>query len=62
MPGVVVDGNDVLAVYEASRTAIQQARDGQGPTLIECMTYRQCGHSRSDPRTYHDIGPIQDLM
>ncbi len=52
MPGVVVDGNDVLAVYEASRTAIQQARDGQGPTLIECMTYRQCGHSRSDPRTY----------
>ena len=52
MPGVVVDGNDVLAVYEASRTAIERARKGQGPTLIECMTYRQCGHSRSDPRTY----------
>ncbi len=52
MPGVVVDGNDVLAVYEASRTAIERARNGQGPTLIECMTYRQCGHSRSDPRTY----------
>jgi pyruvate dehydrogenase E1 component alpha subunit len=52
MPGVVVDGNDVLAVYEASRQAVIRARTGGGPTMIECMTYRQCGHSRSDPRTY----------
>jgi len=52
MPGVVVDGNDVLAVYQASRAAIERARQGGGPTLIECKTYRQCGHSRSDPRTY----------
>ncbi len=52
MPGVVVDGNDVLAVYEASREAIERARAGGGPTLLECQTYRQCGHSRSDPRTY----------
>lgn len=52
MPGVVVDGNDALAVYRAAREAIERARSGGGPTLLECMTYRQCGHSRSDPRTY----------
>jgi TPP-dependent pyruvate/acetoin dehydrogenase alpha subunit len=52
MPGVTVDGNDVLAVYQASREAVERARAGEGPTLIECKTYRQCGHSRSDPRTY----------
>jgi pyruvate dehydrogenase E1 component alpha subunit len=52
MPGVTVDGNDVLAVYRAGREAVARARAGHGPTLLECMTYRQCGHSRSDPRTY----------
>ena len=52
MPGVVVDGNDVEAVYEAAGQAIARARRGEGPTLIECKTYRLCGHSRSDPRTY----------
>lgn len=52
MPGVVVDGNDVVAVYEAAGEAIARARRGEGPTLIECKTYRLCGHSRSDPRTY----------
>jgi pyruvate dehydrogenase E1 component alpha subunit len=52
MPGEVVDGNDVLAVYEAAGRAIARARAGGGPTLLECKTYRQCGHSRSDPRTY----------
>jgi pyruvate dehydrogenase E1 component alpha subunit len=52
MPGVVVDGNDVEAVYEVAGQAIARARQGQGPTLIECKTYRLCGHSRSDPRTY----------
>jgi len=52
LPGVTVDGNDVLAVYTATAEAVQHARLGEGPTLIECLTYRQCGHSRSDPRTY----------
>jgi len=52
MPGVIVDGNDVLAVHETSAQAIARARSGQGPTLVECKTYRQCGHSRSDPRGY----------
>jgi TPP-dependent pyruvate/acetoin dehydrogenase alpha subunit len=52
MAGVTVDGNDVLAVYTAAQTAVARARAGEGPTLLECLTYRQCGHSRSDPRTY----------
>ena len=52
MPGVVVDGNDVEAVYEAAGEAIARARRREGPTLVECKTYRLCGHSRSDPRTY----------
>jgi pyruvate dehydrogenase E1 component alpha subunit len=52
LPGVTVDGNDVLAVLQAAQEAADRARRGAGPTLIECLTYRQCGHSRSDPRTY----------
>jgi len=48
MPGVVVDGNDVLAVYEASRTAFERARAGEGPTLIEAKTYRLVPHSSDD--------------
>jgi pyruvate dehydrogenase E1 component alpha subunit len=52
MPGVVVDGNDVEAVYEVAGEAIARARRREGPTLIEAKTYRMCGHSRSDPRTY----------
>ena len=52
MPGKVVDGMDVLQVYEAAGRAIGLARAGGGPTLLECKTYRLCGHSRSDPRTY----------
>jgi pyruvate dehydrogenase E1 component alpha subunit len=52
IPAETVDGNDVLAVYEAAGRAIERARTGDGPTLLECLTYRQCGHSRSDPRTY----------
>src|SRR2546427_160847 len=45
IPGVRVDGNDVLAVYEATKTAVARARAGQGPTLIEAVTYRWGGHS-----------------
>ena len=50
MPGVVVDGNDVLAVYEAAQKAYDRARNGEGPTLLECKTYRWRGHSERDPR------------
>ena len=52
MPGVTVDGNDALAVYEAAKDAVDRARNGQGPTLLELMTYRITGHSRRDPCTY----------
>ena len=45
IPGVQVDGNDVLKVYEAAREAVQRARSGGGPTLIECRTYRTRAHS-----------------
>ncbi len=52
IPGVTVDGNDVLAVYEAAREAVQRARAGKGPTLLELLTYRITGHSRRDPCLY----------
>jgi 2-oxoisovalerate dehydrogenase E1 component alpha subunit len=48
-PGVVVDGNDVLAVYEATRAAVERARQGDGPTLIEAKTYRLHPHAAADP-------------
>jgi TPP-dependent pyruvate/acetoin dehydrogenase alpha subunit len=52
IPGKTVDGNDVLAVYEAVGEAVTRARQGQGPTLIECKTYRHRGHFEGDPQTY----------
>src|SRR5581483_9202815 len=52
MPGVIVDGMDVLAVRECANQAIARARNKQGPTLVECKTYRLVGHSRSDARNY----------
>lgn len=52
MPGVTVDGNDVLAVYEATKAAVERARSGGGPTLIEGKTYRQRGHYEGDPMVY----------
>ena len=60
MPGVTVDGNDVLAVYEAAQRAIQLAREGGGPTLLECKTYRWRTHCESrgnppDPRPQSEI-------
>ncbi len=49
--GVQVDGNDVLAVYEKAGEAVERARRGEGPTLIECLTYRWFGHHEGDPGT-----------
>lgn len=55
MPGVLVDGNDVLAMIQVSREAVDRARAGDGPTLIEALTYRVQGHSSSDdPSVYRD--------
>jgi pyruvate dehydrogenase E1 component alpha subunit len=48
MPGVTVDGQDVIAVWEVAATAVERARAGQGPSLIECMTYRYYGHHQGD--------------
>jgi len=52
IPGVVVDGNDVIAVSQAAAEAIKRAREGKGPTIVECKTYRQRGHFEGDPGTY----------
>ncbi|NQV06386.1 hypothetical protein HQ535_07530 [bacterium] len=52
IPGVVVDGNDVLDCYAAAREAVDRARSGGGPTLIEAITFRHKGHDHSDPAEY----------
>ena len=52
MPGVTVDGNDVYAVYAAAEEAVKRARAGEGPSLIECKTYRHLGHWTGDPQPY----------
>jgi TPP-dependent pyruvate/acetoin dehydrogenase alpha subunit len=52
IPGCVVDGMDVIAVYQAMQEAVTRARQGNGPTLLECKTYRYSGHSRGDPGGY----------
>ena len=48
MPGVQVDGNDILAVYKVTKEAVERARSGEGPTLIELVTFRMGAHSTSD--------------
>jgi len=58
-PGVIVDGNDVLAVYEATRAAAARARAGAGPTFIEGKTYRYRGHYEGDPMVYRPTGEMQ---
>lgn len=60
MPGVVVDGNDVFAVYEAARQAMERARNGGGPTLLECKTYRLRPHSSADDdRKYRSAEEVE---
>ncbi len=60
IPGVTVDGNDFLAVYDAVLTAAERARSGEGPTLVECITYRWRGHSRSDRQLYRTRDEIKE--
>ncbi|EIL83846.1 thiamine pyrophosphate-dependent dehydrogenase E1 component subunit alpha [Bacillus altitudinis] len=52
IPGIQVDGKDVMAVYQAAEQAIERAKNGEGPTLIECMTYRNYGHFEGDAQRY----------
>jgi pyruvate dehydrogenase E1 component alpha subunit len=59
MPGVTVDGNDLLAVYEAVSQAVKRARKGEGPSLIENVTYRWRGHSKSDVNRYRTKEEIE---
>jgi pyruvate dehydrogenase E1 component alpha subunit len=60
IPGVRVDGGDVLAVYEATREAVERARAGDGPTLIEAVTYRVAPHATADdPRVYQDLERVE---
>lgn len=61
--GMQVDGNDVLAVYEATRSALSRARKGDGPTLIEALTYRQGAHTTADdPRAYREDEEVEKWM
>lgn len=59
MPGITIDGNDLFAVYEAVGEAAIRARKGQGPTLIECKTYRWRGHFEGDPTVYRPEGELE---
>jgi TPP-dependent pyruvate/acetoin dehydrogenase alpha subunit len=60
IPGKTVDGNDVLAVYEVVKTAVEYARSGQGPSLINCLSYRWRGHSKSDRNLYRTSQEIEE--
>ncbi|MFD8940299.1 thiamine pyrophosphate-dependent dehydrogenase E1 component subunit alpha [Streptomyces sp. NPDC059578] len=59
LPSVVIDGNDPDEVYLTARAAIERARAGGGPALIEAVTYRHGGHSRADPAKYRDPGEVR---
>ncbi|MDQ3777499.1 MAG: thiamine pyrophosphate-dependent dehydrogenase E1 component subunit alpha, partial [Actinomycetota bacterium] len=61
MPGTRVDGADVLAVYEATREAVERARAGEGPSFIEAVTYRAAPHATADdPTAYIDLGRVEE--
>ncbi len=60
IPGVTVDGNDVLAVYEAVSAAAVRARQGEGPSLVECVTCRWRGHYEGERQSYRDKGELNE--
>jgi TPP-dependent pyruvate/acetoin dehydrogenase alpha subunit len=62
MPGLRIDGNQVLGVKEVVEGAATRARAGEGPTLIEAMTYRHKGHSRTDPADYRPEGELEEWL
>lgn len=62
MPGIVVDGQDVETVYAEAKTALERARSGGGPTLIELKTYRYRGHSRTDTAPYRVPGELDEWL
>lgn len=60
IPGQVLDGNDVLAVREAATAAVARAREGGGPTIVECLTYRLRGHYVGDPQAYRSADEVAE--
>jgi TPP-dependent pyruvate/acetoin dehydrogenase alpha subunit len=62
MPSTVVDGNDLWAVRDAAHEAVTRARAGDGPTLLECRTYRHFGHSKSDPAPYRSKEEVEEWL
>jgi TPP-dependent pyruvate/acetoin dehydrogenase alpha subunit len=60
MPGYEVDGNDMVACYEAATKAVQVARQGKGPSFIVANTYRIYGHLEGDPQTYRPKGEVEE--
>ncbi len=62
MPGVIVDGNDVVAVNEAITAAVDRARKGEGPSLVECKTYRWRGHFEGDACTYREQDELDEWV
>ncbi len=59
---IVIDGNDADAVYRTASAAFAKARAGEGPSLIECLTYRHSGHSRADPGKYRPPGELDEWL
>jgi TPP-dependent pyruvate/acetoin dehydrogenase alpha subunit len=62
MPGFSIDGNDVVEVMDAALGAVEHARAGNGPTLLECLTYRHKGHARSEPGLYRPRDEVAEWM
>ena len=62
MPGVLVDGNDVVAVHDVMAEAVERARSGGGPTVVEALTYRHYGHSRTDPGAYRPEAEVEEWL
>jgi len=62
IPGVSIDGNNVLEVYETAQIAVERARQGEGPTFIEARTYRWKGHSKSDRQAYRTKEEVREWM
>jgi TPP-dependent pyruvate/acetoin dehydrogenase alpha subunit len=62
IPFAVVDGNDLWAVHAAAAEAVERARGGGGPTLLECQTYRHFGHSKSDPAKYRPAEEVEEWL
>jgi acetoin:2,6-dichlorophenolindophenol oxidoreductase subunit alpha len=59
LPAEIIDGNDVVKVHDTLRVAVERARAGDGPTIVEAMTYRHYGHSRADPAKYRPADEVE---